>query len=140
MSSTEKGTGLSGKAIQGTAWRYLTFFVSKLMVFISTLVLARLLTKDDFGLVGYAVTAVTFLDVISDFGVGPALIYMTQDDRTSSTAFWLTLAMGTIVCAVAWTLSPFVGDFFHDPRRMRSRDRGKSRRKSPGCLRPPPPK
>lgn len=116
MSSTAQGTGLSGKAIQGTAWRYLTFFVSKLMVFISTLVLARLLTKDDFGLVGYALTAVTFLDVISDFGVGPALIYMTQDDRTSSTAFWLTLAMGVIVCAVAWALSPFVGDFFHDPR------------------------
>ena len=44
------------------------------MLFVSTIVLARLLSKDDFGVVGFAVTTIGFLDVMSDLGVAPALI------------------------------------------------------------------
>jgi O-antigen/teichoic acid export membrane protein len=116
MADNEISTGYASKAIQGTAWRYLSFFISKLMVFISTIVLARILSKDDFGLVGYAVTAVNFLDIISDFGVGPALIYSSEKNKASATAFWLTLAMGFGIYGVAWFLSPFVGVFFNDMR------------------------
>ena len=102
--------------IHGTAWRYLAFVSGKLLVFISTVVLARLLTPDDFGLVGYAVTAIAFLDVINDLGVGPALIYHTEDERTSTTAFWLGLLFGISILCIGWVLAPYAGLYFRDER------------------------
>jgi len=109
-------SNLSSAAIQGTAWRYVAFFSGKLMVFVSTVVLARLLTKDDYGLVGYAVTAISFLDVISDLGVVPALIYYPENKRTSGTAFWLNLLISILFFALAWVLAPIMAAYFRDPR------------------------
>jgi O-antigen/teichoic acid export membrane protein len=103
-------------AIHGTAWRYVTFFGGKLMVFISTIILARLLAKDDFGLVGYAVTTIGFLDVVSDFGIGAALVYYPDDNRRASTAFWLNLVVRTVLFAGSWYLAPLAGIYFRDPR------------------------
>jgi PST family polysaccharide transporter len=103
-------------AIRGTAWRYATFFSGKLMVFISTVVLARLLTKDDFGVVGYAVTAISFLDVVSDLGISPAVIYHQEDEKTSSTAFWLAQIIAWGLFLLTWIFAPFIGAYFRDER------------------------
>jgi PST family polysaccharide transporter len=94
----------------------LTFFGGKLMVFISTIVLARLLAKDDFGLVGYAITAISFLDVVSDFGIGAALVYYPDDKVRANTAFWLNLSVRTLLFGVAWILAPLAGIYFRDER------------------------
>ncbi|MBI5353870.1 MAG: lipopolysaccharide biosynthesis protein [Chloroflexi bacterium] len=103
-------------AIEGTAIRYLIFFSSKVLLFISTAVLARLLTKDDFGVVGFAITTINFLDVLSSLGVGPALIYYPQSDRTSSTAFWANLIISLVIFSLAWLIAPIAAMFFQDPR------------------------
>lgn len=116
MSPANSRPDFARVAIHGTAWRYLTFFGGKLMVFISTIVLARLLAKDDFGLVGYAVTAISFLDVVSDFGIGAALVYYPDDKRRANTAFWLNLFVRTLLFGVAWILAPLAGAYFRDDR------------------------
>lgn len=104
-------------AIHGTFWRYVTFFSSKLMVFVSTVVLARLLSKDDFGVVGFAITALVFIDVFSG-GIGPAIIYYSEDKHRSDTAFWLGLAVGIILFGFTWVIAPYVASFFHDSRAL----------------------
>jgi len=114
--STGSNSGFARAAIHGTAWRYLAFFSGKLMLFVSTVVLARLLSKDDFGVVGFAVTTIGFLDVMSDLGVAPALIYHPEDENTSVTAFWLGLLVGVALFAITWLAAPLVGLFFQDPR------------------------
>jgi O-antigen/teichoic acid export membrane protein len=112
----EKSPGFARAAIHGTAWRYLAFFSGKSMVFISTVLLAHLLSKDDFGVVGFAVTTIGFLDVMSDLGVVPALIYHPEDEDTSVTAFWLGLVIGILLFFITWVAAPLVGLFFQDPR------------------------
>lgn len=116
MSLTNQRPDFARVAIHGTAWRYLTFFGGKLMVFISTIILARLLGKDDFGLVGYAVTTIGFLDVVSDFGIGAALVYYPDDKRRASTAFWLNLVVRTVLFGGSWFLAPLAGIYFRDDR------------------------
>ncbi len=116
MSVSARLPDFSRSAIHGAAWRYLTFFSGKLMVFFSTVILARLLTKDDFGVVAYAVTTIAFLDVMSDLGIGPALIYHAEDRRVAATAFWLGLLIGLVLFAITWLLAPLVGTYFRDPR------------------------
>ncbi len=116
MTNTSNHSGLGNATIYGAAWKYFTFFSGRLMILVSTIVLARLLSKDDFGLVGYAVTAINFLDIIRDLGIGPAVIYHSDDERISTTAFWLGLIFGCFLFAVAWFAAPLVGTYFRDPR------------------------
>lgn len=116
MSKTLSRSNYSRAAIQGTAWRYLTFFSGKLMTLVSIAFLARLLSKDDFGVVGYAITAMGFFDIISDMGIGPALIYYPEEKRTSSTTFWLNIILRLIIFALAWILAPAVALYFRDER------------------------
>lgn len=116
MSDNTQRVDFTRAAVQGTAVRYLIFFSSKLLLFISTAVLARLLTQDDFGVVGFAITTINFLDVISSLGVGPALIYYPESDRTSSTAFWANLIISFVIFGFAWLIAPLVALYFRDPR------------------------
>ena len=116
MSDPQPRRSLGKSTIQGAAWHYLTFFSGKLMVLAGTALLARLLSPDDFGVVGYALTAISFLDVISDLGIGPALIYYPEEKRTTSTGFWLNLLIGLVVFGLTWLLAPLVGLYFNDQR------------------------
>ena len=106
----------SEKIFRGTIWTYGAFYTSKLVVFFSTVVLARILTKDDFGIIGYAVTFISFLDVVRDLGVGSALIYYREETDAKSTAFWLSLSIGVIIFVLVWFVSPPIGVFFNDVR------------------------
>src|SRR5574341_2038696 len=106
MSSKDEGSELGVVAIRGTAWRYVGYFGGKFMVFLSTIILARLLVKDDFGVVGYALTAIAFLDVASDLGVAEAVVYHDVDRRMYSTAFWISLVIGIALFGISWALAP----------------------------------
>lgn len=113
--SIEQYSGLAQAAVRGTSWTYIAFYSGKLMVFFSMIVLARLLTKDDFGVVGYALAILGFLDVVKDLGIGSAIIYY-KDRQVADTAFWLNLVMGVSLFLLVWALAPFISIYFNDPR------------------------
>lgn len=116
MTIEEKQSKFGRVAIHGVAWRYVSYFGGKFMVFISTIFLARLLAKDDFGIVGYALTAIAFLDVASDLGVTEAIVYYDENKRNYSTAFWIGLLIGIFLFALSWLVAPFLVSWFHDER------------------------
>jgi PST family polysaccharide transporter len=91
-------------------------FSGKFMVFVSTVILARLLTKDDFGLVGYAVTIIALLESLSDLGVTAAIIYHPDDQVRVSTGFWINQITGILFFALTWILAPAVAGYFRDDR------------------------
>jgi O-antigen/teichoic acid export membrane protein len=107
---------LAAVTVNGTMWSYASFFSGKLLVFISTIILARLLTKDDFGVMSYALVVMSFLDILSDFGIGQAVIYYRDDQDTPNTAFWLGIAISLVLLAITWFAAPLAGQFFNDPR------------------------
>jgi O-antigen/teichoic acid export membrane protein len=111
----EKPSELAKAAVKGASWTYVAFYSGKFVVLLSTIFLARLLTKSDFGVVGYALTVIGFLDTVKDLGINASLIYH-KDDRVVNTAFWLNIASGATLFAVIWMLAPFVGVFFNDDR------------------------
>ncbi len=100
----------------GAFWSYLATYGSKAIVFISTVVLARLLLKEDFGVAGYAIVVISFLNVLHDFGIGTAIIYLDPSESRKSTAFWLNLGVGGLLFALVWMLGPLAGAYFQDPR------------------------
>ena len=116
MDSSDERTEFGPVAIHGTAWRYVSYFSGKFLVFLSTIVLARLLAKDDFGVVGYALTTIAFLDVASDLGVAEAVVYYKEDRQIYSTAFWISLSIGIALFGLSWVLAPLLAIYFRDDR------------------------
>ncbi|MCA9924242.1 MAG: lipopolysaccharide biosynthesis protein [Anaerolineales bacterium] len=102
--------------VKGTFWTYASHYGGKLLVFVSTTILARLLTQEDFGIVGFALVVISFLYVLNDLGIGSALIYYADDPDAPHTGFWLGLLMGIVLFGITWLIAPLAGTFFHDAR------------------------
>ncbi|MBK8784310.1 MAG: lipopolysaccharide biosynthesis protein [Anaerolineales bacterium] len=103
-------------AVRGVFWTYSSFYIGKLMVFISTVILARLLSQSDFGVVSFAMLFIGFLDTINSAGISSALIYYQNDEEATYSAFWLDIVIGAFMVLGTWLAAPFVGEYFDDVR------------------------
>lgn len=110
------GDGIGRASLAGVAWNAATFGLSKLVVLVTTIILARLLEPADFGLLGIGLVVIGYLDFVNDFGVSAAVIQHDGDpDHTADVAFWINLALGVTLAAVGFAVAPFVADFFDEP-------------------------
>ena len=107
---------LATATMQGSVWVSISRYSGKFTVFISTVILARLLSQEDFGVAGYALIVIGFLDVLSDVGVGSALIYERDNPVAAHTAFWLNITTSLILFGLTWLLAPLAGAYFNDVR------------------------
>src|SRR5205814_3086977 len=105
---------LGRQAAQGAVWNYAAFLVSKGLLFVATLILARLLTPAQFGLVGMALLVILVLDIFRDFGIGAALIYHQGDEqKAANLTFIIATGIGLGLFAANWLFAPVVANFFN---------------------------
>lgn len=116
MLSQNERQDLTRATIRGTVWSYAAKYSGKFLVFISTLILARLLSQEDFGVAGYALTVISFIEVMNGLGIVPALIFYDLVEERTDTAFWLGLLVGIGLGVLTWMIGPLAGDFFRDER------------------------
>lgn len=92
-------------------------WIDRLIGLISTLILARLLVPEDFGIVAMASIVVGLVDTLLDLGVGSALIQNRNAGRDDfDTAWTLRLAQGALAAIALWLAAPLAAGMFHDPR------------------------
>jgi O-antigen/teichoic acid export membrane protein len=104
------------KTAGGIFWNFLAYGLTKGVVLLTTSILARMLSKDDFGLVAIAVVAINYLSVVKDLGLGMALIQRQGDiDRATNTVFTLNIILGVILSAIVIPISPLFADYFNNP-------------------------
>ncbi|WP_109488120.1 lipopolysaccharide biosynthesis protein [Occallatibacter savannae] len=85
--------------------------------FCSVIALSRLLSPQDFGLVGCVTPVITFVGLFQDLGYGQAIVQRREISQDQiSFIFWITAALGILCASVAAALSPAVAWFFHDSR------------------------
>ncbi|MEX2232409.1 MAG: lipopolysaccharide biosynthesis protein [Cyclobacteriaceae bacterium] len=79
-------------------------------------VLARLITPNDFGLMGIALIVIEFAKMISHMGVGPALVQRKEVERRHLvTGFTLSLLIGGFFAFLLLLTSPYIAVFFGMP-------------------------
>lgn len=84
---------------------------------ISTVVLARLLTPADFGLIAMVAPLTGFVRMFSDLGLSTATIQRDQVTHSQvSTLFWVNLGVSMVLAVTTMALAPVVGLFYGDPR------------------------
>lgn len=103
--------------VKNTAWNYGTFVLSKSVIFFSTVILARILSPDDFGLLALASITVIYLDQLSDLGISSALIFdQKHAERSPNVGFLLSMIVGTLLTLITFFSAPLIAEFFHEPR------------------------
>ena len=108
---------LKGRSVRGGLVTLTSQGAQFLMQSVATIVLARLLTPADFGIVAM-VTAITGLaSAFSDFGLSEATIQRKDiTHQQVSTLFWINVAIGLGLTLVTATLAPVLARFYREPR------------------------
>lgn len=92
-------------------------WTDRLIGLISTLILARLLAPEDFGIIAMASLVIGLLGLLLDLGVNVALIQNPQATQAHyDTAWTLRLIQSAITTALIFLGAPLTGDYFGDAR------------------------
>jgi len=107
---------LAFSAVSGTMWNYASFVLSKGVTFISTVILARILAPEDFGLVAMGLVFIGYLEMLNELGVGHALIYHQDGvEAKSNAAFIMSVVVNLALAIIAIFAAPLASSFFHEP-------------------------
>lgn len=110
-------SSLTSRATNATWWSTLEIASRYGVQIIVTIVLARLLTPTDFGLIAMLLVFTNIGAILVDSGFGTALIqrkYTTPDDETTVFVFGVTT--GVVVAVILWLAAPLIADFYRQPR------------------------
>ena len=108
---------LRDKAISGAKWRVVTAYLSQVIQVVSAWWLARLLVKEDYGVVAAAMVVVSVIRACGSLGMNYALVQRrgrVQD--ATSTAFVLLLGVAGASYGALWLIGPHTSAGRHSPR------------------------
>lgn len=95
----------------GAGWLYSYRWIERLLDFISVVVLARILSPEDFGLVAIAASFVTIIEGLSAFDVSKALIRARDEHRSLyDTAWTLSALRGIATALIMLSIAPLMTD------------------------------
>lgn len=104
---------LAQKTLKGVFWSYSTFLGGKLLTFLSTIILARLLLPEQFGLVGYCLVVIQYLDILNSAGIDNSLIARRDNlQQAANAAFVANIVLGIISFGLTWAIAPAAAAFF----------------------------
>lgn len=108
---------LKGRSVRGGAVTASTQALQFIVRFGSTAILARLLTPEDYGLIGMTAVVTGFVMLFRDAGLTSAVIQRDElNHRQVSTLFWINVALGCGLAGVLALLAPLVATFYDEPR------------------------
>lgn len=108
---------LRAQALSGFRWSASARLASQLITWAITLVVIRLLTPADYGLLAMATVFVAFLAMFSEFGLGAAVTQQADvDERLLRRVFGVILVIHFSLAALLALAAPLMGTFFAEPR------------------------
>jgi PST family polysaccharide transporter len=119
MQAEEKLTiaDIKNHAIKSVKWTALAEIVSCSIQPVVTLILARLLTPADFGVVAVAMIAIGLAQIFQDFGLGKTLIQReTEIDKSANIIFWTNITLSVCIYLILFIIAPLFSKFFHEPK------------------------
>ncbi|RIJ42782.1 lipopolysaccharide biosynthesis protein [Pontibacter oryzae] len=105
---------LSQKTISGLFWTFCQQFGVQAINFIVSIVLARLLMPEDFGLIGMLSIFISLGGTLVDSGLTSSLIRtVNPDQRDFSTVFFINLAASIVIYIILFFCAPLIADFYN---------------------------
>ncbi len=108
--------GLARTAAAGAFWSVAQNLLTRVTAFVTVLILARLLSPSDFGVVAIASTLIPILQVLADLGI---TIYVLQHPAPTKliyhTYFWISTSIALVGGAALVLAAPLIADAFGEP-------------------------
>lgn len=109
--------GLLGPKIRSAyAWSIAGTVARHLFQFVISILLARLLSPADYGLVGMVTVFVGMLSIVQDLGIGRAIVHFEDGEETIPSYVTTAAVVGLILTGIAFAGAPLVSAFYHEPR------------------------
>ena len=84
---------------------------------LTTLLVARLLSPSDYGLMALATVWTGAIGLMAELGLGPAIVqFRDVDERELNTFFWMTLSATVGAYAMLYAAAPMIAGWFESPR------------------------
>lgn len=108
---------LKGRSVRGGIVTMISQGLKYVLQMGSTMILARLLSKEDFGLQGMVFAVTGVLALFKDAGLSAATVQRdTVTHEQISTLFWINVLVGVALTGLAAVLAPALVAFYHEPR------------------------
>jgi teichuronic acid exporter len=108
---------LKNKAIKGVMWSFIDQAGTMGIGFIIGIILARLLSPSEYGLVGMIAVFTAIAMTMSDSGFGSALIRKPDlKEEDLYTAFWYNLSVSALMYTILFFSAPYIAEFYHQPK------------------------
>ena len=119
QTATTKGVHLADlkrKSVRGAMVTLLSQGISTLVHLVSTVVLARLLSPEDFGVMSMVAAITAFAGLFQDLGLSTAAVQKGQlSHALQSNLFWVNVTMGAILTGTLAAAAPLVARFYQRP-------------------------
>lgn len=113
-SGSKAGSSLRAHAVRGAMWYGGSRLVIQALMWMMTLLVARLLVKEDYGLFGMALVYTAFVDMLNELGFGATIVQKKElHEEDLHTLFWFGLATGLFFFGATYLLAPLVAAMFH---------------------------
>ena len=108
---------LKSKTVKGASWSFIDSIAGQGITFLVGLVLARLLTPEEYGLIGIITIFIAVFNSIVDSGFSNALIRKSNaKDIDYNTVFISNLVVSLILFGVLYLCAPVISRFFNQPQ------------------------
>lgn len=108
---------LSTRVVRSGIWVGLSNAGQSLLQIVRSIILARLLSPEVFGLMGICLIVIRGLDLFTETGIGPALIHRQERvDEAKNTAFTLQIIRGVLLAGLALLLGPLAAHIYDEPQ------------------------
>lgn len=108
---------LRSQVLSGFRWTATVRLLSQMITWAITLVVIRLLTPTDYGLLAMATVFIAFLSMFSEFGLGPAVVQKRDvDDELLRRVFGLVLVIHVSLTGMLVLGAPLIASFYAEPR------------------------
>lgn len=107
---------LKKKTVKGTLWTGMERFWVQGVQFLVMLVVARILSPKDYGLIGMLAIFIHVSQSLVESGFSQALI--RKKDRTeldNNTIFYFNIVMSLFIYAILYLIAPYVASFYNEP-------------------------
>lgn len=112
-----KGPSMGFHMLRGSAWMIGLRWAIRLIGVVSTIILARLLTPQDFGIVAVAMILVGLFEMLNLTGQTSAIVRHEAPTREHYDSAWtVSLLIGIVIAIGILIAAPFTKYYFHEPR------------------------
>lgn len=103
-------------AWRGMIWRFLERCSSQVVSFVVSVILARLLLPEEYGIIAMTMIFIALSEVFVTSGLGSALIQKSSyDEESFSTMFWVSVVFALLLYGMLFLLAPYIAFLMHTP-------------------------